>query len=205
MALRTKIAIRPGATPTCSGGGMEWYIYSKPDGKPVTFSGHNPAAYVVFHQERPDSLLKGWRGAVGHCVVDDTDPQPGRHPNSRERIQARVELLLQNEGYTILDRPEWVREVDETPETWTLKAIVDEEADAGWEARAFHQPGTRTRRGGTPPHWRAEVTIQTDGPDQIGLTDPTRHPSAQVAQEAAEQLLRDFLEKCLAVLPLRPK
>lgn len=203
---RPKIAIRPGNTPSCSGGGMDWYIYSKPNGHALTFAGHNPAAYVVFHQERPDSLLKGWRGSVGYSVVDDdNDPQPGRHPNSRERIQARVELLLLDEGYTVLDRAEWTREIDESPEAWTLKAIVDEDTDAGWEARVFHHPGTRTRRGGTPPHWRAEVTIQTDGPDQIGLTDPTEHPSVQVAQGTAEQLLRDFLEKCLAVLPLRPK
>ena len=200
---RSKIAIRPGAQPDPSANGMDWYVYQKPDGKPLTFSGRCPAAYVVFCQERPDSLLKGWQGAVGHSVVDpDGDPHPAR--DTRERVQARVELLLVNEGYVILDRPEWTREVDESPEAWSLKAIVDGET-AGWEARVFHHPGTRTRRGGTPPHWRAEATIQTDGPDQIGLTDRTEHPSVQVAQGAAEQLLRDFLERCLAVLPLRPK
>ena len=201
---RPKIAIRPAATPTCSGGGMDWYIYSKPDGKPLTFAGHNPAAYVVFHQERPDSLLRGWRGAVGCSVVDsDNDAHPSR--DTRERIQARVELLLVNEGYTILDRPEWTREVDESPEAWSLKSVVDGETHAGWEARVFHHPGTRTRRGGTPPHWRAEATLRTDGPDELELVDPTEHPSVQVAQGAAEQLLWDFLERCLAVLPLRAK
>lgn len=180
------LALRPGALPTHDDpeGGQRWH-YLTPTGEKL-----DPPAFLYKYENHTD-IPDGWWGEAENTVFPSQE-----NPMDRAKMEKVVETMLRRHGYTILVRPEWVKEVDE--EEWSMagelpRATTDQEILWSVVVRATEWPldGGYVTKGMIGNGWNDEVFVR----------DPNKYMTAEDAQKAGLKLIRETLQALLAMVP----